>query len=245
MCFTHGSWARWAATSRFPFMITNVCMRSCNLRIFWATEVFFHSVDCRGEVYHRQICHIYSGISKHNFLFSLHLDHHLVSQIVSQFPGSFSSSLHCFWSVWVHTVSVLFLVVVYCFNYCVHLRSFFGSLRGHFASVSFCVSFVILCLLLLWFEVLFATLCHLLPFLYFVWVFLPPNDFVCPVSLQFCFFCLFCHISLFFLISCLSFGSLCAELLCILCYLFIVHALWSFLSLLSFILLAHSAPIFV
>lgn len=118
------------------------------------------------------------------------------------------------------------------------------SIYGHSLALwgSFCICFF-LCIICHFVSL--ATLCHLLPFLYFVWVFLPPNDFVCPVSLQFCFFCLFCHISLFFLISCLSFGSLCAELLCILCYLFIVHALWSFLSLLSFILLAHSAPIFV
>lgn len=145
----------------------------------------------------------------------------------------FTLCLFCFWFLCI----ALIIVSIYG-----HSLALWGSFC---ISVSFCVSFVILCLLLLWFEVLFATLCHLLPFLYFVWVFLPPHDFVCPVSLQFCFFCLFCHISLFFLISCLSFGSLCAELLCILCYLFIVRALWSFLSLLSFILLAHSAPFFV
>lgn len=240
MCFTHGSWARWAATSRFPFMITNVCMRSCNLRIFWATEVSFHSVDCRGEVYHRQIHHIYSGISKHNFLFSLHLDHHLVSQIVSQFPGSFSSSLHCFWSVWVHTVSVLFLVLVYCFNYCVHSLALWGS---------FCICFFVYHL-----SFCVSCFCRLKSFL-------PHCVTFCPFCISFGSFCLLMILSVlclcsfasfvFFVILVyfssfrVSFGSLCAELLCILCYLFIVHALWSFLSLLSFILLAHSAPIFV
>lgn len=188
MCFTHGSWARWAATSRFPFMITNVCMRSCNLRIFWATEVFFHSVDCRGEVYHRQICHIYSGISKHNFLFSLHLDHHLVSQIVSQFPGSFSSSLHCFWSVWVHTVSVLFLVVVYCFNYCVHLRSFFGSLR------------VILHLFLFVYHLSFCVSCFC-----GLKSFLPHCVTFCPFCISFGSFCLLMILSVLCLCSFASF----------------------------------------
>lgn len=229
-------------------------MRSCNLRIFWAAEVFFHSVDSRGEVYHRQIYHIYSGISKDNFLFSLHLDHHLVSQIVSQFPGSFSSSLHCFWSVWVHTVSVLFLVVVYCFNYCVHLRSFGGSLRVilhlcfflciicHFVSLAFVIwspfCHTVSPFALFVFRLgLFCLLLMILSVLWWLWIFVLR---LCSFA-SFVFFVILVYFSSFRV----SFGSLCAELLCILCYLFIVHALWSFLSLLSFILLAHSMPIFV
>lgn len=118
----------------------------------------------------------------------------------------FTLCLFCFWLL------CIALIIVSIYGHSV-------ALWGSFCiSVSFCVSFVILCLLLLSFEVLFATLCHLLPFLDFVWVFLPPsNDFVCfvvivdicPASLQFCFFCLFCHISLFFLISCLFWVLMC------------------------------------
>lgn len=85
-------------------------------------------------------------------------------------------------------MSVLFLVVVYCFNYCVHLRSFFGSLR------------VILHLFLFVYHLSFCVSCFC-----GLKSFLPHCVTFCPFCISFGSFCLLMILSVLCLCSFASF----------------------------------------